>query len=116
MSKNDLVLYHIGFSRSTATLWMLEELGEPYIVCPVNKDRETRDPSFLRINPLNKVPALIHNGKIITEATAICLYLAEVFPQAGLGVEIGSEHRADYLKWSFLTPSCLEPALSLIHI
>ncbi len=107
----NLTLYHMGFSRSTSVLWMLEEVGRPYSICPVSSIREKRDSSYLEINPLNKVPALKHNGKIITEAAAIILYLAEVFPQANLDIRSGDPRRADYLKWSFLAASCIGPGI-----
>lgn len=108
---NELTLYHIGFSRSTTALWMLEEIGQPYKVHPIAREREDRDPSYLKINPMNKVPALKHGDRILTEAAAICLYLAEQFPEADLNVDASDLNRHEYLKWAFFGPSCLEPAV-----
>lgn len=111
MQKSDLTLYHIGFSRSTTTLWMLEEIGAPYKVHPIAREPENRDPSYLQINPMGKVPALKYNDRVMTEAAAICMYLAEMFPEANLNVEVSDLRRMDYLKWLFFSPSCLEPAI-----
>lgn len=108
---DELTLYHIGFSRSTTALWMLEEIGQPYKVQPIEKDRENRDPSYLQINPMNKVPALKHGKRIITESAAICVYLAEQFPEANLHVNPSEPKRHEFLKWAFFAPSCLEPAI-----
>ena len=63
------------------------------------------------MNPLNKVPVLDHNCKVITEAAAICLYLAEIFPEKKLEIKVSDPRRADYLKWAFFAPSCIEPAI-----
>lgn len=108
----DLLLYHAAPSRSSVVLWMLEEIGQPYDVHLLNLDkRENRQPDYVAVNPMGKVPALKHKGQIITEAAAICTYLADEFPQAGLNIPIGDARRGPYLKWLFFAPSCLEPAL-----
>lgn len=108
----DLTLYHIVPSRSSIALWMLEEIGEPYDVRLLSMSQgENRQPAYLAVNPMGKVPALEHRGVIITEAAAICCYLADAFPDAGLSVPIGDPRRGPYLKWLFFGPSCLEPAM-----
>jgi glutathione S-transferase len=108
----DLTLYHAAPSRSSIVHWMLEELGEPYDIHLVSfKKGETRAAEYLAINPLGKVPALRHKGVIITEASAICTYLADEFPRAKLNIPIGNPQRGVYLKWLFFGPSCVEPAL-----
>jgi len=108
----DLLLYHAAPSRSSALLWMLEELGQPYDVHLLNLDKkENRQPDYFAVNPMGKVPALKHKGAVITEAAAICTYLADEFPQAGLNVPIGDPRRGPYLKWLFFAPSCIEPAV-----
>jgi glutathione S-transferase len=108
----DLTLYHAAPSRSSIVHWMLEELGEPYDIHLVSfKKGETRGAEYLAINPLGKVPALRHKGVIITEASAICTYLADEFPRAKLNIPIGNPQRGVYLKWLFFGPSCVEPAL-----
>src|SRR5262249_4353764 len=110
MSK--LTLYHAAPSRSSVALWMLEEIGEPFEVKLLNlRGGETRQPAYLAINPMGKVPALKHDEAVITECSAICCYLADTFPKAGLSVPIGDPRRGVYLKWLFFGPSCLEPAL-----
>jgi glutathione S-transferase len=107
-----LTLYHAAPSRSSIALWMLEEVGEPFEIKLLSlKKGETRQPSFLAVNPMGKVPALKHGDAVITEAAAICCYLADAFPKAGLSVPIGDHRRGPYLKWLFFGPSCLEPAI-----
>ena len=66
---------------------------------------------YLAVNPMGKVPALVHNGVAITELAAICTYLADEFPDAKLNVPIGTPRRGVYLKWLFFNPGCLEPAV-----
>lgn len=108
----DLQFYHGGPSRSSIVLWMLEEVGEPYELHLVSlKKGENRESAYLAINPMGKVPALRHNGVVMTEAAAICCYLADRFPAANLSVPIDAAERGPYLKWLFFGPSCLEPAL-----
>lgn len=109
----DLTLYHASPSRSSVTLWMLEELGEPYDVLMLNlQNGDQQKPDYLAINPMGKVPALKHKDTVITEVAAICTYLADAFPGAKLNVPIGSPRRGVYLKWLFFGPGCLEPAMT----
>ena len=83
-----LTLYHAAPSRSSVTLWMLEELGEPYDIHLLSLTKgENREPAYLAVNPMGKVPALVHDGKVVTEGAAICAYLALTFPEAGLMAE-----------------------------
>ncbi len=108
----ELMLYHATPSRSSVVLWMLEELGEPYDIHLLNLAKEeNRKPDYLAINPMGKVPALRHRDTVITELAAICTYLADEFPNAGLNVPIGTPRRGIYLKWLFFNPGCLEPAV-----
>jgi glutathione S-transferase len=107
-----LTLYHATPSRSSIARWMLEEVGEPYEIELLNlKEGDQRKPSYLAINPMGKVPALKHGDVVITEAAAICCYLADAFPAAKLAPPIGDTRRGPYLKWLFFAPSCLEPAM-----
>ena len=109
----DLTLFHGAPSRSSIVRWMLEETGEPYRLHLLDMKRgEQREPAFLAVNPMGKVPALKHGEVIVTETAAICLYLAEAFPKAGLDVPVGDPRRGAYLKWLFFGPSCLEPAVT----
>ena len=108
----DLTLYHASPSRSSIILWMLEELGQPYDIKLIKlSERDNLKPGYLAINPMGKVPALDHKGTVITEAAAICTYLADEFPQAKLNVPVGSPRRGVYLKWLFFGPGCFEPAV-----
>ena len=107
-----LTLYHAAPSRSSITRWMLEEVGEPYDIHLLNLSKgENRSADYLAINPMAKVPALRHGDVVITEAAAICTYLADEFPRAKLNVPIGDPRRGIYLKWLFFGPSCIEPAV-----
>lgn len=108
----NITLYHIAPSRSSIVHWMLEELGEPFELHVLSmKKGENRAPEFLAINPMGKVPALRHGNVVVTEAAAICAYLADEFPAARLNVPIGDPRRGLYLKWLFFGPSCIEPAI-----
>jgi len=107
-----LTLYHAAPSRSSITRWMLEEIGEPYDIHLLHLSKnEQRAPDYLAINPMGKVPALKHGDVVITEAAAICTYLADEFPKAGLNIPVGDPRRGIYLKWLFFGPSCLEAAM-----
>lgn len=108
----DLTLYHASPSRSSIVLWMLEEVGEPYDIHLLHLSKgEQLQPDYLAINPMGKVPTLVHRGTAITEVAAICTYLADEFPAARLNVAVGSPRRGVYLKWLFFGPSCVESAM-----
>ncbi len=95
---SDLVLYHASPSRSSIVLWLLEEIGEPYELRVLRLDRrEHKAPGYLELNPFGKVPTLVH-GAAVTETAAICCYLAERFPAAGLEVPAGDPRRGAYLR------------------
>ncbi len=107
-----LTLYHAPQSRGVIARWMLEEVGEPYELRPLSfKKGENRQASYLAINPMGKVPALDHDGVVVTEAAAICCYLADTFPKGALAPPIGDHRRGPYLKWLFFGPGSLEPAV-----
>lgn len=109
----NLTLYHAAPSRSSIARWMLEELGEPYDLHVLSlANGEQRGPDYLAVNPMGKVPALKHGDTVITEAAAICTYLADEFPQARLNVPVGDPRRGTYLRWLFFAPSCIEPAIT----
>jgi len=109
---SNLTLYHAAPSRSSIVHWMLEEVGEPYDIHLLSlKKGENRAADYLAVNPMGKVPALRHGDTVITEAAAICAYLADAFPQAKLNVPVGDPRRGPYLKWLFFGPSCIEPAI-----
>jgi glutathione S-transferase len=107
-----LTFYHGAPSRSSIVLWMLEEVGEPFDLQLLNLKRgDNRQPDYLAINPMGKVPALKHGAAVITEAAAICCYLADTFDRADLNIPIGDPQRGPYLKWLFFGPGALEPAM-----
>src|SRR5215470_3718388 len=107
-----LTLYHASPSRSSVTLWMLEELGEPYDIKLIRLSAgDNMKPDYLAINPMGKVPALKHGDTVVTELAAICTYLADEFPAKKLNVPIGTPKRGTYLKWLFFGPGCLEAAV-----
>ena len=109
----NLTLYHAAPSRSSIARWMLEELGEPYDLHVLSLSKgEQRAPDYLAVNPMGKVPTLKHGDTVITEAAAICTYLADEFPQAQLNVPVGDPRRGTYLRWLFFAPSCIEPAIT----
>jgi glutathione S-transferase len=111
MSK--LTLYHAAPSRSALVHWLLEEIGEPYEVHLLHLRRgENREAAYLAVNPMGKVPALRHGDVVVTEAAAICLYLADAFPNAGVTVPLGDRRRGAFLKWLFFGPGVLEPAVT----
>lgn len=107
-----LRLHHSAPSRSSTVLWMLEEIGEPYDLDILNlKDGDNLKPAYLAINPMGKVPALEHDGQLITEVGAICHYLADAFPNAGLAPAIGDPLRGAFLRWMYFQGNCFEPAI-----
>jgi glutathione S-transferase len=109
-----LTLYHAPRSRSSRILWLLEELGEPYSVEYMDVRRAdgsgARDPR--NPHPDKKVPALRHDGRLVTESAAICLYVSDAFPRAKLGPAVGDPRRADYLTWLFYYPGVIEPVVA----
>jgi glutathione S-transferase len=107
-----VTLYHSPNTRSSGSLTLLEELGAPYELHVLNmKAGEQRQPAYLAINPMGKVPALRHGDALITEQVAIFLYLADLFPEAGLAPPIGDPLRGPYLRWMVFYAACFEPAV-----
>ncbi len=106
-----LVLYTNPMSRGRTVRWMLEEVGQPYRVEPLEFGAAMKSPAFLAINPMGKVPALTHDGAVATETAAICAYLADAFPQAGLAPAPGSRDRAAYYRWLFFAAGPIEAAI-----
>src|ERR1051325_5931978 len=93
-------LYYSPQSRATGTRVLLEELGAPYDLHVLNmKAGEQRKPNYLAINPLGKVPAVHYRGELVTEQVAITIFLADLFPQAGLTPALDDPLRGPYLRW-----------------
>ena len=106
------VLYHMPQTRGGTTLWMNEELGGVCDVSLINlKTGDGQKPDFLAINPMGKVPALKAGKHVVTEAAAICAYLADAFPDAGLAPGPTDPLRGPYYRWMFFAPSVIEPAM-----
>jgi glutathione S-transferase len=106
----DLTFYTNPQSRGQTVRWMLEEVGQPYDTQILGYGTSMKDPAYLAINPMGKVPAIRHNGKVVTEVAAICCYLADAFPEAGLAP--GPTDRADYYRWIFFTSGPVEAAFT----
>jgi glutathione S-transferase len=99
-------------TRAVTVHWMLEEAGAPYRMHVLELEKgEHKQPAFLAINPMGKVPTVVHQGTVITEVAAICLYLADAFREAGLAPPIGDPKRGTYLRWLMFVPGCVEPAM-----
>lgn len=108
-----LTLHHAPWSRSSAVLWLLEELGVDYAVEMVDIRAEGGVPERYRaIQPNKKVPALEHDGVVVTERAAIAIHLADAFPRAGLAPAIGDPMRGPYLTMSVYCDSVFDPAVS----
>jgi len=110
---SDVITFYTNpFSRGRVVNWMLEEVGVPYDLKLVNLEKgEQKDSAFLALNPMGKVPTIVHRGVVITETSAICMYLADAFPAAGLAPAISDPARGTYLRWFFFAASSLEYAL-----
>jgi glutathione S-transferase len=108
----EIVFYHNPQSRAQMAHWMLEEAGAPYRIVPIDFAKgENRTPAFLAINPMGKLPTIVHRGMVVTETAAIIAYLADAFPAAGLAPAPGDPLRGPYYRWLFFGAGCIEPAL-----
>ncbi len=111
-SHETVTFYHAPNTRASGTLLLLEELGAPYELKLLNmKAGEHRAPPYLAINPMGKVPAIVHNGATVTEQVAIAIYLADLFPEAGLAPPLGDPLRGPYLRWIVFYAASFEPAI-----
>jgi glutathione S-transferase len=102
-------LYWHPQTRAIRPRWLLEELGVPYELVPVDLTKD--DPEYLKIHPLGAVPALEHDGVVIHESLGICAWLADLYPEKGLAPPVGSPERALYCQWLFFGPGTFEPAI-----
>jgi glutathione S-transferase len=109
----EVTLFHSPQTRSTGALILLEELNAPYRLqlLDLRGRQEHRQPGFLAINPMGKVPAIRHGDAVVTEQVAIFIYLADLYPEAGLAPPIGDPLRGPYLRWMAFYGSCFEPAI-----
>jgi glutathione S-transferase len=109
---DELVFYTNPQSRGRIVRWMLEEVGQPYQTAVMDYASTMKAPAYLAINPMGKVPALRHGDAVVTEAAAICAYLADAFPQAKLAPPSGDRMRAPYYRWMFFAAGPVEAAIS----
>ncbi|MDB5511270.1 MAG: Glutathione S-transferase [Enterovirga sp.] len=108
---DELVFYTNPQSRGRTVRWMLEEIGQPYRTEILGYGTSMKGPAYLAINPMGKVPAITHGGTVVTEVSAICAYLADAFPAAGLAPASGSRERGPYYRWLFFAAGPLESAM-----
>ena len=109
---DELVFYTHPMSRGRIARWMLEETGAPYRTELLDFDTTLKAPAYLAINPMGKVPAVRHGEAVVTEAAAICAYLADAFPAAGLAPPQGDKARAPYYRWLFFAAGPVESAVT----
>ena len=113
MTARQITLYHAARSRSSGAVALLEALDADYHLQVLDlKAGANLAPAYLAINPMGKVPAIIHNGALVTEQVAIYLYLADLYPEAGLAPPIGDAQRGPYLRWMAFYGACFEPAMT----
>jgi glutathione S-transferase len=109
---DELIFYTNPMSRGRIVRWMLEEVGHPYRTEILGFGPPMKSPEYLTFNPMGKVPTIIHGGTVVTEAAAICAYLADAFPEAGLAPALGDHRRGPYYRWMFFAAGPVEAALS----
>ena len=107
---DELVFYTHPMSRGRIVRWMLEEIGQPYRTELLEYDTTMKAPAYLAVNPMGKVPAIRHGDTVVTEAAAICAYLADAFPEARLAPPPGDRRRGPYYRWLFFGAGPLEAA------
>ncbi len=107
---DELVFYTNPMSRGRIVRWMLEEVRQPYRTELLEYGTTVKSPEYLAVNPMGKVPALRHGDTVITEAAAICCYLADAFPGAGLAPPPGGRLRGPYYRWMFFAAGPVEAA------
>jgi glutathione S-transferase len=105
-----ITLYHHPFSRAAGTIWALEEIGEPYELKFIDIMKGAQKaPEIVALNPMGKLPILTDGDAVVTEAAAICLYLADRYAAGRLAPPLDDPKRATYLRWSLFAPSVVEP-------
>ena len=107
---SDIIFYHNPMSRGQIIRWMLEEVGAPYDTEILDYASSMKSEEYRRINPMMKVPAIVHKGRVVTEGAAICAYLADAYPEAGLAPR--EDEKADYYRWMFFAAGPLEQAVT----
>jgi glutathione S-transferase len=110
---SDTVTFYTNpMSRGRIVHWMLEEVGAPYETKVLDfEKREHKSPEYLALNPMGKLPTIVHRGVVVTETAAICMYLADTFSLGNLAPALDDPRRGTYLRWMFFGAGCVEPAL-----
>ena len=111
---DELTLFTNPQSRGRIARWMLEEVGATYRTEIVEYGAPMKSAAYLAVNPMGKVPAIRHRGAVVTEAAAICAYLADAFPEAGLAPPAGE--RGAYYRWLFFAAGPVEAATTNRHL
>lgn len=109
---DELVLYTNPMSRGRIARWMMEEIGQPYRAEIVGFGEPMKSADYKALNPMGKVPTLVHGDTVVTECAAICAYMADAFPQAGLAPAPDSRLRGPYYRWMFFAAGPVEAAVS----
>lgn len=109
---DEIVFYTNPMSRGRIARWMLEEVGRPYRTVVLDYGTTMKAPDYLAINPMGKVPAVTHRGVTVTECAAVCAYLADALPEAGLAPALDDPKRGTYLRWMFFGAGPLEAAVT----
>ena len=106
-----VLFYYNPMSRGRIVHWMLEEVGAPYEIKLLSYEKKDhKSPEYLKLNPMGKIPTIVHRSVVVTETAAICAYLADAFPQAGLAPAVDDPKRGTYYRWFFFAAGCIEQA------
>ena len=108
----EIVFYTNPMSRGRIVRWMLEEVGQPYRAVVLDYGTTMKAPDYLALNPMGKVPTITHGEVTVSECAAICAYLADAFPQAGLAPALNDPMRGPYLRWMFFAAGPVEAAVT----
>ena len=107
-----LTFYTNPMSRGRIARWMLEEAGCEYDTVVLEYGTTMKAPDYLAVNPMGKVPAIRHGETVVTEAAAVCAYLADAFPDAGLAPPVGNAKRGPYYRWMFFAAGPVEAVVT----
>lgn len=108
-----ITFYYNPMSRGQVTHWMLEEVGADYEMKILDwKKAEHKAPEYLKINPMGKIPSIVHRGTVVTEIAAIAMYLGDAFPEKNLAPKMGDPERGSYYRWFFFFVNCVEAAVA----
>ena len=109
---DEIVFYTNPMSRGRIARWMLEEVGQPYRTVVLDYATTMKAPDYLALNPMGKVPTVTHRGVTVTKCAAVCAYLADAFPEAGLAPAPTDPLRGPYYRWMFFAAGPVEAAVT----